>query len=137
MLIEQTSQNVKVRNVARLIYERTSRVMGLNVVYLLIFNSDNTKHVCERERGKREREGQRVHVCNSERGFPLIQVKGSRVLLLCIVYVHKPCMQFLKHTYEYKCVYLEYNTLITIMFPKKLLLSNFDSTFLVQILWGV
>jgi len=40
----------KVRYVARLIYERTSRVIGLNVVYLLMFNTHDTKHVCERER---------------------------------------------------------------------------------------
>jgi len=35
---------------ARLIYERTTRVISLNVVYLLMFNNDSTKHVCERER---------------------------------------------------------------------------------------
>jgi len=46
-----------VRYVARWIYKRTSRVIGLNVVYLLMFNRHNTKHVCPRERGReRERE---------------------------------------------------------------------------------
>ncbi len=67
----------KVRYIARLIYERTSRVIGLNVVYLLMFNGHDTT-------------------------------------LLCKIHVHKPCMQYIKHTYEYKCVYEEYNTLITI-----------------------
>jgi len=42
--------NTKVRYVARWIYKKTSRVIGLNVIYLLIFNSHNTKHGCERER---------------------------------------------------------------------------------------
>jgi len=63
----------KVRYVARLIYERTSRVIGLNVVYLLMFNRHNTKHVCVREReGERERERERESVCahNGERGVP-------------------------------------------------------------------
>jgi len=35
------------------IYERTSRVIGLNVVYLQMFNRQDTKHVCARE-GERE-----------------------------------------------------------------------------------
>ncbi len=46
---------------ARLIYERTTRVIGLNVIYLLMFNSDSTEHVCSRER-ERERERERAHV---------------------------------------------------------------------------
>jgi len=50
---------MKVRYIARLIYKRTSQVIGLNVVYLMIFNSDNTKHVCARER---ERERESAHV---------------------------------------------------------------------------
>jgi len=37
-------------------------------------------------------------------GCTLVQVKGSRVSLLCIVHVRKPCMQYLKHKCEYKCV---------------------------------
>jgi len=51
----------KVRYVARLVYKRTSRVIGLNVVYLMMFNRHNTKHVFTRERGRkreREREGE-------------------------------------------------------------------------------
>ncbi len=48
------------RSVARFLYERTSQVFGLNVVYLLMFNRHNTKHVCAREREReREREGER------------------------------------------------------------------------------
>jgi hypothetical protein len=39
----------KVRAVARLIYKRTTQVIGLNVVYLLIFNNDSTKHMRARE----------------------------------------------------------------------------------------
>jgi len=66
--------------------------------------------VRERE-GEKERE--RAHV--TMRGAHLIQVKVSRDSLLCNVHVHKPCMQYLKHTYEYKSGYKEYNTLITIV----------------------
>jgi len=51
-----------VRYVARLIYKRTSRVIGLNVVYLLMFNRHYTKHVCARERGERERERECVRI---------------------------------------------------------------------------
>jgi len=50
--------SIKVWNVSRLLYERKSWVIGLNVVYLLMFNSDNTKHVCAIEgggEGERER----------------------------------------------------------------------------------
>jgi hypothetical protein len=36
---------IKVRNVARLIYKRIIRAIGLNVVYLLMFNNDSTMHV--------------------------------------------------------------------------------------------
>ncbi len=41
----------------------------MNVVYLLMFNRHNTKHVCARER---EREGERERECahNGERGVP-------------------------------------------------------------------
>ena len=65
MLIILYLQNktIKVRHITTLIYERTSRVIGLNVVYLLMFNSDSTKHVVERERG-----GGSTY--NSERGIP-------------------------------------------------------------------
>ncbi len=52
-------------NVARLIYERTSRVIGLNVVYLLMFDGHDTTHVCARKRGRekgRERESVRIMV---------------------------------------------------------------------------
>jgi len=35
----------KVRTVARLIYIRTTLVIGLNVVYLLMFNDDRTEHM--------------------------------------------------------------------------------------------
>jgi hypothetical protein len=52
----------KVRYVARLIYERTSRVIGLNVVYLLMFNRHDTTHVCARKRG-REKGRERERVC--------------------------------------------------------------------------
>jgi len=84
----------KVRYVARSIHERTTRVIGLNFIYLLMFNNDSTKHVCTRER-------KRVLVTE---GHTLVQVKGSRDSLLCNVHVCKPCMQYLKHTCEYKCV---------------------------------
>ena len=53
------------RYVARLIYERTSRVIGLNVVYLLMFNGHDTTHVRARKRGRekeRERECVRITV---------------------------------------------------------------------------
>jgi len=40
---------LKVRTVTRSIYKRTIWVMGLNVVYLQMFNNDNTKHVSEWE----------------------------------------------------------------------------------------
>jgi len=53
---------VKVRDVARLIYEKTSRVIGLNVVYLLMFNGHDTTHVRARKRG-REKERERESVC--------------------------------------------------------------------------
>jgi hypothetical protein len=55
----------KVRDVARSIYERTSRVIGLNVVYLQMFNRHDTKHVCARER---EREGERENAPITVRG---------------------------------------------------------------------
>jgi len=66
---------IKVRYVARLLYKRTSRVIGLNVVYLLMFNRHNTKQVCAREReieGARERGSKRERECahNGERGVP-------------------------------------------------------------------
>jgi hypothetical protein len=54
-----------VRYVARLIYKRTSQVIGLNVMYLLMFNRHDTTHVCVREREgerKRERESARITV---------------------------------------------------------------------------
>jgi hypothetical protein len=38
------------RYIAGSIYKRTRRVISLNVVYVLMFNSDSTKHVCTRER---------------------------------------------------------------------------------------
>ena len=57
------------RYVARLIYERTSRVIGLNVVYLLMFNGHDTTHVCARKRG-REKERERECAHNGERGVP-------------------------------------------------------------------
>jgi hypothetical protein len=56
---------------------------------------DSTKHVCAQER---EREWQ-------WEGRTLIQVKGSRVSLLCNVHVHKLSMGYLNHICEYKCVY--------------------------------
>ena len=57
------------RYVARLIYERTSRVIGLNVVYLLMFNGHDTTHVRARKRRrKKERERECAH--NGERGVP-------------------------------------------------------------------
>jgi len=59
----------KVRYVVMLIYERTSRVIGLNVIYLLMFNRHDTTHVCARERG-REKERERECAHNSERGVP-------------------------------------------------------------------
>jgi len=55
----------KVSNVAGLICERTSRAIGLNVVYLLMFNRHETTHVCARKRGRekeRERESVRIMV---------------------------------------------------------------------------
>ncbi len=36
----------KVTTVVRSIYEGTTRVIGFNVVYLLMFNNHSTKHVC-------------------------------------------------------------------------------------------
>jgi len=46
-----------VRYVARSIYERTSQVIGLNVVYLLMFNTNTIQNMCVQEGGgKRERE---------------------------------------------------------------------------------
>jgi len=64
---------LKVRYVARLIYERTSRVIGLNVVNLLMFNRHDTTHVCARKRGRekereRERERERESVRITVRG---------------------------------------------------------------------
>jgi len=63
----QQSKALKVRYVDRLIYKRTSRGISLNVVYLHMFNSDNIKHVCARERGGKREKGS---VCNNERGIP-------------------------------------------------------------------
>ncbi len=40
----------KVRYLARLKCERTTEVIALSVVYLLMFNSGSTKHACVRER---------------------------------------------------------------------------------------
>jgi len=58
------SKEDKVRCVARLIYERTSRVIGLNVVYLLMFNRHDTTHVRERDRERgREKEREREREC--------------------------------------------------------------------------
>ena len=53
------------RYVARIIYGMTSRAIGLNVVYLLMFNGHDTTHVCARKRGRekeRERESVRIMV---------------------------------------------------------------------------
>ena len=53
------------RYVARIIYGMTSRAIGLNVVYLLMFNGHDTTHVCARKRGRekeRERECVRIMV---------------------------------------------------------------------------
>jgi hypothetical protein len=36
-----------VRTIARALYKRKIRVIGLNVVYLLMFNNDSTKHMSE------------------------------------------------------------------------------------------
>ncbi len=48
---------------ARSEYERTTQVIGLNVIYLRMFNSDSTKHVYAREREtERERERERALV---------------------------------------------------------------------------
>jgi len=48
--VNYNSTNNKVRYVARSIHERTTREISLNVVYILMFNSDSTEHVCVRER---------------------------------------------------------------------------------------
>jgi len=47
--INSATETDKVRTIARLIYIRTSLVIGLNVVYLLIFNNDSATHVSARE----------------------------------------------------------------------------------------
>ncbi len=65
--------------------KEATRVIGLNVLYLLMLNNDDAKHESTQE-----------CVLNSN----LVQVKGSRVLLLCNVHVCKPCMQCVKHAYE-------------------------------------
>ncbi len=57
------------RYVARIIYGMTSRAIGLNVVYLLMFNGHDTTHVCARKRG-REKERERECAHNGERGLP-------------------------------------------------------------------
>jgi len=87
--INSATETDKVRTIAaRLIYVRTTQVISLNVVYLLMFNNDSTTHVSERE-----------SVCSKQwKGRTLVQVNGSRVSLSCNVLV---C---LKHTCEYKCV---------------------------------
>ncbi len=51
----------KVRYVARSVYKRTNQVIGLNVIYLLMFNTIQDTCVQERE-GEREREGEGVLV---------------------------------------------------------------------------
>jgi len=61
----------KVRYVAGLIYKMATKVIGLNVVYLLMFNSDSTKHVCAWAHAReRERDRKRESACNSERSLP-------------------------------------------------------------------
>jgi len=74
----------KVRYVARSIYERTSQVISLNVVYLLMFSSDNTKHVCAIDR---EKERERERACNNERGVPESKLRASEshcyVMYMC------------------------------------------------------
>jgi len=46
-------------------------------------------------------------------GPPIIQVKSSRVSLLCTVCVYKMCMQDVKHTYKYKRVcFCEWSSLL-------------------------
>ncbi len=68
-------------------------MIGLNVVYILMFNNVSTKHVCARERA----------LISVGGAYP-VQVKGSRVSLLCNVHVCKLCMQYFKHTCENKGV---------------------------------
>jgi len=38
-------QIFKVRTVGRLIFENTTLTIGLNVIYLMMFNNDSTEHV--------------------------------------------------------------------------------------------
>jgi len=53
------------------IYQMITRAIGLNVVYLLILKNDSTEHVSTQE------------------GSTLLQVKGSKVSLLCYVHAQK------------------------------------------------
>ncbi len=56
-LIQVNLNALKVRYAARMKYERTSQVIGLNFVYLLMLNSHCIQNMCVREReGESQRE---------------------------------------------------------------------------------
>ncbi len=63
---------------ARLIYKRTTWVIGLNVVYLLMFSSDSTK-TCVRER---EREHSKMTVATDKLVYDISPVKTDSFKLV-------------------------------------------------------
>jgi len=78
----------KVRTICR-IYKMIIQTIGLNVIHLQYKTCEHMRVYSQQWEGR-----------------TLVQVKGSRVSLLCNVHACKLCIQYLKHKCEYKCVCL-------------------------------